>query len=364
MDTTIDRSFAQTPERPSEVRKRAGRARVGWRWAGAAAVLAMLGAAGCREASSPEAREVVVYCSVDQEVAEPVLAAFEAQTGIRVLPHFDTEAAKVVRLVQRIRGEADRPEADVYWSGEVFHTIRLAQEGLLEPYALPAGETWPQDMTDAQGRWHGFALRARAVVWHTGRVKGEEAPRRIEDLLDPKWRGRIVMASPEFGTTCGHVASWFAWYGPERAEEILRGLKANQVQLVDGNSTAVRMVATGQADVCLTDTDDFYAGLRNGWPVGMHVVRHGDGGALTFPNTAALIRGGPHPASARALMAFLLSESVERMIARSDSHNTPVHATLAAEFPDYALPSRLAVSYPKVADQVPVAVTTALKILK
>ena len=58
----------------------------------------------------------------------------------------------------------------------------------------------------------------------------------------PKWRGRIVMASPESGTTGGHVASWFAWYGEDRATQILVGLKANEVRLVAGNSVAVRLV--------------------------------------------------------------------------------------------------------------------------
>ena len=72
-----------------------------------------------------------------------------------------------------------------------------------------------------------------------------ETRRRLAGL-DPKWKGRLVMARPEFGTTGGDVASWFAHYGVAGAEEILRGLKANEVRLVSGNSMAVRMVATGQ----------------------------------------------------------------------------------------------------------------------
>jgi iron(III) transport system substrate-binding protein len=78
-------------------------------------------------------RQVVLYCSVDQAVAEPIVAEFEKQSGIRVLARYDTEASKTVGLVQRIRAEAQAPMADVFWSGEVFHTIRLAREGLLAP---------------------------------------------------------------------------------------------------------------------------------------------------------------------------------------------------------------------------------------
>lgn len=319
--------------------------------------------AGCRAPAEKPAAEVVLYCAADQEIAEPILAEFERTSGIKVLARYDSEAAKTVGLVQRIRSEAGRPAADVFWSGEVFHTIRLAREGHLAPYQSEATAAWPAGLADPQGLWHGFALRARVVCYHTGRVKPEEAPERLEDLLDPKWRGRVVMASPEFGTTSGHVAAWFAWYGKERAMKILEGLKANGLRLVAGNSTAVRLVANGEADLCLTDTDDVYAGRRNGWPVALKVLRHGDSGVLAIPNTAALVRGGPHPEAAAKLMAFLLSDTVERMHARSDSHNTPVHAAVAAEFPQYALPERLPVTYDKVADALPDAVLAA-KILK
>jgi iron(III) transport system substrate-binding protein len=329
-----------------------------------AAVAAASLAAGCGADSADDGRQVVVYTSVDQEIAEPVLAEFERSSGVRVLARYDTEAGKTVGLVQRLRAEAVRPAADVFWSGEVFHTVRLAQEGLLEPYRSDATRDWPAGLADPDGRWYGFALRARVVAWHTGRVRPEDAPSRLEDLLDEKWRGRIVMASPEFGTTSGHVASWFAYYGPERATQILERLKANQVRLVAGNSTAVRVVAGGEADVCITDTDDVYAAQRNGWPVAMRLLRHGDGGPLVIPNTASVVRGGPHPEAARLLMAFLLSEEVERLLARSDSHNTPVHPAVAAEFPQYAISGRLPVGYEKVAESIPRAVGAAVKALK
>ena len=99
----------------------------------------------CRK--EPEREQVVLYCSVDQAVAEPIVAAFEAQTGVKVLARYDTEASKTVGLVQRIRAEAEAPAADVFWSSEVFHTIRLAQEGLLARLAsiLFVISTWAEE---------------------------------------------------------------------------------------------------------------------------------------------------------------------------------------------------------------------------
>lgn len=337
-------------------------------WVSLTMLAASLSLCGCKpkaDSQSAPPRQVVVYCSVDQEIAEPILAAFEKHTGIKALARFDTEAAKTVGLVQRIRAEAAAPAADVFWSGEVFHTIRLAREGLLEPWTpeQPDLRDWPAQYRDAQRRWHGLAARGRVIAYSTDRVQADQAPRRLEDLLDPRWKGRFTMATPMFGTTGGDVASWFAQYGPERASEILRGLKANGVRLASGNSTAVRLVATGQADIAFTDTDDVYAAQRNGWAVAMVPLARGDKGALTIPNTVALVKGGPNAQAARALAAFLLSETAERMLAQSDSHNAPMRASVAAEFPQYALPGSLDIDYETIADRLGQAIETGKTIL-
>ena len=86
----------------------------------------------CRR-SEPQ-NVVVLYCSVDQTAAEPVIAEFEKVSGVKVLVRFDSEATKTVGLAQKIRAEASKPLADVFWSNEIFNTILLKNEGLLEPY--------------------------------------------------------------------------------------------------------------------------------------------------------------------------------------------------------------------------------------
>ena len=172
------------------------------------------------------------------------------------------------------------------------------------------------------------------------------------------------MASPEFGTTGGDVASWFVHYGPAKTDEILHALKLNEIRLVSGNSTAVRMVATGQADICFTDTDDVYAAQRNGWPVAMNFLVQGSDGPLAIPNTAAVIASAPHPDGAKALMDFLLSEQLELMLVQSDSHNCPIRPALVEQYPSYAIPKPLDIDYDKVADLLPEAIKTAREILQ
>ena len=322
----------------------------------------LLAGLSCGDRSGRE--EVVLYCSVDQAIAEPVIAVFEKQTRIKILARHDTEASKTVGLVQRIRAEAASPSADVFWSGEVFHTIRLAREGLLISYRSESTRDWPAGLADPNGLWYGFALRARVIGYNTNKVSAQEAPKSLEDVLDAKWKGRLVMASPEFGTTGGDVASWFAHYGPQRAKQTLQRLKDNEVRLVSGNSTAVRMVATGQADLCFTDTDDVYAGQRNNWPVAMKFLDQNREGVLAIPNTAAMIKGGPHAQAAKKLMQFLLSEEVEQLLVESDSHNSPVHVSVAQSHPQYAIPRALSLDYGRVADFLPMAIESAGEIFR
>jgi iron(III) transport system substrate-binding protein len=318
----------------------------------------------CRKPAPQSYRKVVVYCSVDQEIAEPIIAEFEKQTGIDVLPRFDTEASKTVGLVQRIRAEAASPIADVFWSNEIFHTIRLASESLLATYRSNTTKDWPQRYADPNGRWYGFALRARVIAYNTARVSAADAPKCLEDVLESKWKGRIVMAAPEFGTTGGDVASWFAHYDSARAMEILKQLKANDIRLVSGNSTAIRMVATGQADICFTDTDDVYAAQRNDWPVAMNYLDQGGDGALAIPNTAAIIKGAGHLVEAKEFMEFLLSDDLEQILLSSDSHNCPIRPALTGQFKKYLIPKSLQIDYEKVADNLPAAIQTATEVLR
>src|SRR5688572_31906983 len=81
---------------------------------------------GCNRDAPAAAQRVVVYTSVDQPVAEPILREFEKRTGIKVDVQTDTEATKSAGLAARLQAEKANPQADVWWGNEIFHTINLA----------------------------------------------------------------------------------------------------------------------------------------------------------------------------------------------------------------------------------------------
>jgi len=89
---------------------------------------------------------VVIYTSVDQVFSEPTLEEFEAQTGIRVLPVYDVEAAKTTGLVTRLIAEKGRPQADVFWSGEIAQAIASRRRASWRPTTPPAPMTSPRPL--------------------------------------------------------------------------------------------------------------------------------------------------------------------------------------------------------------------------
>jgi iron(III) transport system substrate-binding protein len=318
--------------------------------------------AGCERPASPAKREVVLYSSVDDYLLREIIPVFEKQTGITVKLVGDTEATKTTGLVERLTAERDHPRADVWWSSEPFGTMRLADNGVLEPYTSVAEKDfaggWPAEYRAKDKTWYGFALRGRVIAFNTKKLAKESAPQGLSELADRKWNGRIGMARPQFGTTRGQVGAMFAEAGPEAFRAWAQSLKANGVRLYDGNSSVVRAIANGEVDVGLTDTDDVYSAQSQRWPIEMVRSSGNTADSLAIPNTVARVRNGPNPAEAAALVDFILSETVERMLVESDSRNTPVHPKLAAEFKDPQPAGGTAPSF----DAIRRAIPEALKI--
>ena len=317
--------------------------------------------------------QVVVYVSTDPYVARPILDAFERETGIDVLLVGDTEAKKTTGLVERLRAERDTPIADVFWSSEAMQTIALAEDGVLAAHEDERLAGWPDDFRDPAGRWFGFSPRPRVLVYHEERLDPGELPVMWEEVVDPRWRGRIVLADPRFGTTGGHLgamlAGWTDGSQPERFDALVEGLAANESRMLPGgNAAVVDAVLRGEADLGFTDADDVRAARRRGLPVAMCYPRHeiegSGGGTFLMPNTVSIIEGAPNRAAAERLLAFLLSDAVARRLAESDSGNIPLQPEVAAEYPELIAPDPFEVDLSSAAAHRAEAVDRTMRALR
>jgi iron(III) transport system substrate-binding protein len=291
----------------------------------AVAALTLFAMIGCeRSGTNQPTGKVVVYTSQDRPHAAPILLAFEQQTGIKVEAVYDTEAAKTLGLMNRLIGERNNPQADVFWSSESTGTIYLKRKRVTEPYHSPSAGNIPPRFKDNEGYWSGFGGRARVLMVHRDLVQKD--PRSIRDFATPEWKGRFAMANPLFGTTATHVGAWYVLLGREKAETLLTSLRDNGVVTTSGNATARDMVAAGEIAACVTDTDDAYGAIAQDRPVRMIYPDQGtnEEGVFVIPNTVSLIAGGPNQENGRRFIDFLLSEKVEEMLAFSPSAQMPL----------------------------------------
>jgi iron(III) transport system substrate-binding protein len=293
-----------------------------------AAGATLAGLAGC--GGSPG--DVVLYCALDRQHAEPVVAAFTAATGLRVEAYYDVEANKSVGLRRRLQEERERPVCDVFWNNEVVQTVLLAEDGMLAPYVSPDAADIPAAWRDPGGRWTGFAARGRVLIVNTDRMPdGLDRPNGSLDFLDPAHSDRCGMARPLTGTTAAHAGAWMATRGVDATFEHFAALRANRVRFAPGNAQVMRWVRAGELDFGLTDTDDCQAALDEGFPVAMVVPDQGpgQGGLVVIPNTVALVAGAPHADAARRLIDFLLRRETEALLAHGPSAQIPLRDDVA-----------------------------------
>lgn len=317
---------------------------------GATAVTPIL--ASCGSSQPAEQARLVVYCSLDRDAIEPVLVKVATAQDVGINLVTDTEATKTTGLVQRLMNERGRPRGDIWISGEVVGTSRLAKAGILDslPSEVVAPGAWPSEHIAQKGLWAQFSLRPRRLAYNTILAKAHELPTKLQDLSLPRWRGRVCIAKPQFGSTRGHFAALLVLMGPEAFTAMIQGWKANDVRLVDGNSSVVRAVSRGESHLGLTDSDDVYAGQREAWP--LDFARGVEAAQLpATPASIGLIKGGPNTTKAAVyLQALLLSGDLERTLAGGDWKAVPVSLTVRSELNITESPTTT--NWPATADRV------------
>lgn len=266
-----------------------------WLWAVTACALAWGGAFQPKVHADSADRTVVLYCAQDEALAEPLLQLFTLQTGYKVLAVYDSEAVKTVGLANRLLAERAHPAADVFWGNEEFRTRLLASQGVFLP----------------SNGWSAFGTRTRRLVINTNLLPLADAPKSLIEVTNARWRGRLALAFPSFGTTSTHFMVLRAEWGAGRWTNWCRALAANKPWIEEGNSGVVARVGRGQAVVGLTDSDDIAAGKREGLPV---LELPTDNLTLAMPNTVGVVAGARHPRSAEELRQFLMSPLVRQRL--------------------------------------------------
>lgn len=282
------------------------------------------------------ADELTLYTTREPGLIQPLLTAFTATTKIQVNTVFVKDG-----LLERVKAEGARSPADVLMTVDVGNLLDLVDGGVTQPVKSAALESAiPANLRGADGQWFALSMRARVLYADKGLKLGNF---RYEDLADPKWKGKVCIRAGQHPYNTALVASLIAHDGEAKAEQWLRGVKANLARKATGGDRDVaRDILGGICDIGLANS--YYVGQMKSSKEGSDARKWGDaiqvvrptfangksGGTHVNISGAAVAKNAPQRANAVKLLEFLVSDSAQSLYAQAN-YEYPVRKGVALD---------------------------------
>ena len=263
------------------------------------------------EAAKKEGK-VVWYTSLALPSAEKVAKLFEAAyPGIKVEVHRTGSQRILQRVMQEL--QANIKNVDVVHTSDAGHFVLLKDKKLLARHTPAGVERFPAGFKDKDGYYYGLRATVNVIAYNTQKIAAAEAPRTWKDLLDPKWKGKMVTAHPGYsGVIATHVLALVHLHG----WEYFQALAKNQLMLVQSAVDPAGVVASGERPVAVNGGDyTFYQSKKQGNPV--EIVYPKEGVPLVVSPTA-ITSFAPHPNAARLFTDFGFTREVQQVMADSE----------------------------------------------
>jgi len=240
-------------------------------------------------------------------VVDGVIQAFRKKTGLNA--EYWRAAAMSVMNRAMTEYRAGNPLYDVVLNNSDPLVI-MANDGMLAKYDSPTAKKYPTDQIDAR-----FGPITRygivGIVYHKGLIKVEDAPKTIEDLVNPKYKGMLVMADPTLHvTTLQWLSSLHKMMAKEKVAKFIRDLAGMKPTLVESMLPASERVATGEIPIALTFVKFAYSAAQSGAP--LEYVRL----ERMLGDTHFVVLGSkaPHPNAGKAFVDFYLDDEAMKFL--------------------------------------------------
>jgi len=260
------------------------------------------------EAAKKEGK-VVYYTSVDLPLAEKIAKAFEAKyAGIAVR----VERTGAERMFQRIGQEysSNIHAVDVVNSSDAAHFIVWKRDGILQPYVSEdVAKHYPVEHKDADGMYASFRVGLSVIAYNTNMVKADEAPKSHKDLLDPKWKGKLLKAHPGYS---GTIMTATFQLSRDLGWEYFEKLAQQNVMQLQSSADPPKKLALGERPVQADGNEyNIFQIKEKGGPV--EPVYATEGTPLVVgPN--GIFKAAPNPNAARLFQQFCFSPECQQLI--------------------------------------------------
>jgi iron(III) transport system substrate-binding protein len=267
--------------------------------------------------ASAQSGEVNIYTYREAKLIQPLLDAFTKDTGIKT-----NVISASSGLEQRIKTEGANSPADVLLTVDIARMDDAVKADITQAIKSDKlDEIVPPRFRDPNGHWYGLAMRARVIYASKERVKQDAIT--YEELSDPKWKGKICIRSGQHIYNNALFAAYVAKYGEAKAEEWLKGVKANLAQKPSGGDReTARDVAAGKCDIGIGNT--YYWALMNNvetdrkpWAEATRVILPTFAGGGTHVNLSGVLlaKHAPNKANAMKLIEWLAEDKAQQLYA-------------------------------------------------
>src|SRR5437773_4339956 len=263
------------------------------------------------EAAKKEGK-VVWYTSLALSSAEKVAKMFEAAyPGIKVEVHRTGSQRILQRVMQEL--QANLKLVDVIHTSDAGHFVLLKDKKLLMKYTPAGVDAFPAGFKDKDGYYYTLRATVNVIAYNTKLVPAAEAPRGWKDLLDPKWKGKLVTAHPGYsGVIATHVLALVHLHG----WDYFKQLAQNKLMLVQSAVDPAGVVASGERMVAVDGGDYYYYQMKKkGNPI--EVVYPKEGVPLVVSPTA-IASFAPHPNAAKLFTDFTFTRELQQVMADSE----------------------------------------------
>jgi iron(III) transport system substrate-binding protein len=253
--------------------------------------------------------EVTIYLNLDPIVANALAGGFmKKYPGVNVQVGRFSGASIIARVDAEAR--AGKLGADAIMSGELGILV-LIDKGVMARYRSPQLGAYPESFRDKNNFWNVNLLNVLVPAYNTRLVGKDEVPERLEDLLRPRWKGKLAMDSQSY--------YWFGallqQMGEEVTSKLMRGLNEQQLRHVRGRRLLTQLVAAGEYDLAVeTNLNTVLSLSQQGAPVWFAPVKP----LYLRPSFLFMTRTAPHPHAGALLIDYLLSEQGQKILVAHD----------------------------------------------
>jgi iron(III) transport system substrate-binding protein len=295
--------------------------------------------------------KVVWYTAVDVKVAESVAKVFRAEyPDIKV----EVERSGSERVFQRINQEYQSgiKNVDVVNSSDASHFIYWKQQKWLAAHTPPDVQRFPAQFKDSEGYFAVWRATLSVMGYNTRLVEEKDAPTGYQDLLDPKWKGKLVKSHPGYSGTSltgtYAITKLLGW-------EYLEKLSQQGVQQLQSTTATPKSIASGERAVMVDGNEyNMFIEIDAKSPVKIIYAKEGTP-FVTSPT--AIFADAPHPNAARVLQNFLYTAKIQQLMV-NEGGTRSVHPDVKDP------PGRTSLSAIKLLGDDPVAMLPAIGDIK